>query len=88
MGTFCEKSVKYDVVVQPELLAAEVLPTVQVAYSRAVFLPTPNDHTVIMPTAFTYMPYCHFAYSYTSISLFGFRLLFSRKLGFCLKPYW
>ena len=31
--------------------AATVSPTAQVAYSRTVILPTPNDHTVILPTA-------------------------------------
>ncbi len=42
------------------------------AYSRTVISPTPNDHTVILPTALLVsrlhlMTYCHFAYSPTGI---------------------
>ena len=52
--------------------AATLSPTVQVAYSRTAISPTPNDHTVILPTALLesrlhLMTYCHFAYSPTGI---------------------
>ena len=65
--------------------AATISPTVRVAYSRTVILPTPNDHTVTLPTAilvsrlhqiailsFCLHPYLYLAYTYIPYCHFAY----------------